>query len=184
MPASVMASAKPLHRRRPPDKSASFPNTSPSINKAAESAVRQTVRHQGFANESLPLRAWDKRHVASTSEAADESMQPATPTSSTSAQDMAWEQHAETPWSVKFPICKPLRLARQQSSSDASASGNPDDLSSPCSPSNSPKIMLVCRICEEQVQSNPAWPACHARQWTSVFCKCGQHKLPAHNRMY
>lgn len=149
-PLTVVGSAKPVQRRRPPDKSASFPNISHSISKAAESAVKQTHRHHGMLNESLPLRTWDNRHHDL--EAVNESMQPGTPTSSTT-QDMAWEQHAETPWSLKFPVCKPLRLTRQQSSSDASTGHAADDLSSPCSPSSSPKLMLVCRICEEQVHA-------------------------------
>lgn len=147
---TVVASAKPLQRRRPPDKSASFPNTSHSVSKAAESAVKTSHRHQGLLSESLPLRTWDKSQPAQGLEAVNESMQPGTPTSGTT-QDAMWEHSAETPWSLHFPVCKPLRLNRQLSSSDASTGHAADDLSSPCSPSNSPKVMLVCRICEEQV---------------------------------
>ena len=81
-------------------------------------------------------------------------MQPGTPTSGRTT-DTLWEQQPNSSWSLKMSHCKPLRIARQHSGSDASTSRTPDDVSTPCSPKASPKIMVVCRICEEQVSTEP-----------------------------
>ncbi|KAL0051057.1 hypothetical protein WJX82_001206 [Trebouxia sp. C0006] len=83
-------------------------------------------------------------------ESVEESMQPGTPTSGCTNEAM-WEQQGNSSWSLRLSHCKPLRISRQDSGSDASTSRATGDMSTPCSPKASPKIMVVCRICEEQV---------------------------------
>ena len=150
-PSPRLQTAKSVSRRGPPAKSATFPNANHSAVKAAESAVQHTKPHQISDEHSSPeISFWGSGRL----ESIEESMQPGTPTSGRTT-DTLWEQQPNSSWSLKMSHCKPLRIARQHSGSDASTSRTPDDVSTPCSPKASPKIMVVCRICEEQASTEP-----------------------------
>lgn len=159
-PSARLQPARSLPRRGPPARSATFPNASNSALKAAQSATKHSRAQHASGEHDSGISFWEGQHgfkggLAGGLESVEESMQPGTPTSSC-ASDAMWEQHPNSSWSVRMSQCKPLRIARQQSGSDASTGRTAEDVSTPCSPKASPKIMVVCRICEEQASSPPS----------------------------
>ncbi len=156
-PSAHLQTAKSVSRRGPPAKSATFPNATHNADKAAESAVRQTKKQVSDEHHSPGISFWEGQRGSGGLESVEESMQPGTPTSGCTSEAM-WEQAGSgTSWSLRLSHCKPVRIARQHSGSDASTSRTPDDISTPCSPKSSPKIMVVCRICEEQASKHPCF---------------------------
>ena len=154
-PSARLQPAKSVSRRGPPAKSATFPNASSSSFKpGASSAVQRSKARHASGEHDSGISFWEGQHGSTPGRlgSIEESMQPGTPTSGCTS-DAMWEQHANSPWSLRLPHCKPLRIARQHSGSDASTSKTFEDVSTPCSPKASPKIMVVCRICEEQAST-------------------------------
>ena len=149
-PPARMQPAKSAPHRGPPAKSATFPNASNSALEAAQSATKHSKAQHVSDEHDSGISFWEAQHgPAGGLESVEESMQPGTPTSG-GPNDALWEQHPNSPWALRMSHCKPLRIARQHSGSDASTSRTAEDVSTPCSPKASPKIMVVCRICEEQ----------------------------------
>lgn len=155
-PSAQLQTAKSITRRGPPAKSATFPSAYHSVVKAAESAVQHTKsQHVSDEHPSPGISFWGGQQGA-VLESAEESMQPGTPTSGCTS-DAVWEQQGNSSWSLRLSHCKPLRIARQDSGSEASTSRTTADVSTPTSPKASPKIMVVCRICEEQASLPQQW---------------------------
>lgn len=150
-PSARLQTVKSVSRRGPPAKSATFPNANHTVIKAAESAVQHSKSHHVSDEHPSPgISFWQGQQGPGAGlESVEESMQPGTPTSGCTSEAM-WEQQGNSSWSLRLSHCKPLRISRQDSGSDASTSRATGDLSTPCSPKASPKIMVVCRICEEQ----------------------------------
>ncbi|KAL0033487.1 hypothetical protein WJX77_011695 [Trebouxia sp. C0004] len=149
-PSNRQQTVKSVSRRGPPAKSATFPNANHVVLKAAESAVQHSKSHRVSDEHPSPrISFWQgQQGPGGGLESVEESMQPDTPTSGCTSEAM-WEQQGN---SLRLSHCKPLRISRQDSgSTDASTSRATGDLCTPCSPKASPKIMVVCRICEEQV---------------------------------
>lgn len=157
-PSARLQPAKSVSRRGAPAKSATFPNaSSSSFTPGASSAVQRSKAQHVSDEHNSRISFWAGQHGSTPGRlgSVEESMQPGTPTSGCTS-DAMWEQQANSPWSLRLPHCKPLRIARQHSGSDTSTSKIFEDASTPCSPKASPKIMVVCRICEEQASI-----ACH-----------------------
>lgn len=138
-------------RRAPPGRSATFPRAASSASKSGSSAAQRSKAQHVSDKHASGSSIWEQESAGG-SESLEESMQPGTPTSGCTP-DAMWEQHAHSPWSLRLSHCKPLKITRQHSSSDASTSKTLEDVSTPCSPKASPKITVVCRICEEQASS-------------------------------
>ena len=154
-PSARLQPAKSVSRRGPPAKSATFPNASSSSFKPGASSAVQRSKAQHVSDEhNSGISFWEGQHGSTPGRlgCVEESMQPGTPTSGCTS-DAVWEQHGNSPWSLRLPHCKPLRIAHQHSGSDASTSKTFEDVSTPCSPKASPKILVVCRICEEQAST-------------------------------
>lgn len=156
-PSARLQTVKSVSRRGPPAKSATFPNANHTVIKAAESAVQHSKSHHVSDEHPSPgISFWQGQQGPGAGlESVEESMQPGTPTSGCTSEAM-WEQQGNSSWSLRLSHCKPLRISRQDSGSDASTSRATGDLSTPCSPKASPKIMVVCRICEEQASIDAA----------------------------
>ena len=132
-------------------KSATFPNVNHSAIRAADAAMQRTkTQHVTDEQRCSPgIQFWrEQQRKGQELKFAEEAMQPGTPTS-VCTNEASWEQHPDTTFSLRMSHCKPLRITRQDSGSEASTSRT-DNMSTPCSPKASPKIMVVCRICEEQ----------------------------------
>lgn len=152
-PSARLQPAKSAPRRGPPGRSATYPSAASSASKSGASAAQHSKTQRASAKHASGVSIWDgQQGSAAGLESLEESMQPGTPTSG-GTSDAMWEQHASSPWGLRLSHCKPLRITRQHSGSDASTSRAFEEVSTPCSPKASPKIMVVCRICEEQASS-------------------------------
>ncbi|KAL3152041.1 hypothetical protein ABBQ32_001154 [Trebouxia sp. C0010 RCD-2024] len=149
-PSARLQPAKSAPRHGPPGRSATYPTAASSASKSGVSASQHSKTQRASGKHASGVSIWEEQQgSAGGLESLEESMQPGTPTSG-GTSDAMWEQHA-SPWGLRLSHCKPLRITRQHSGSDASTSKAFEEVSTPCSPEASPKIMVVCRICEEQV---------------------------------
>lgn len=148
-PSARLQPAKSAPRHGPPGRSATYPTAASSASKSGVSASQHSKTQRASGKHASGVSIWEEQQgSAGGLESLEESMQPGTPTSG-GTSDAMWEQHA-SPWGLRLSHCKPLRITRQHSGSDASTSKAFEEVSTPCSPEASPKIMVVCRICEEQ----------------------------------